>query len=288
MNNIEEDFLNQRSRPVKNAKKHYEYLKKKQSMNKTNGATGQKEMPSANSFSVSNSSGEIEDRNTEIVDESYLTEAEIQLLYEASSKDMKPIFIITSFTNTAFGKIVTTYTHSTYSHAALSFDSSLEKLYSFNADNGENKLGGLSIEAISGYIKDYNDAKIQVSCIFVKNEDFDTIQKFLDKMIENKSFTKYGYTNILNIILHRSKKMSADAMSMVCSQFASYLLSKADIKLVDKPDNLITPNDLSTIVNPKVYKLYEGLAREYDKAAIDRIFRKLRNKAELIKEQFCI
>ena len=87
--------------------------------------------------------------------------------------------------------------------------------------------------------------------------------------------------NILNILIGRARDTG---MSMVCSQFVSYILHKADIKLVDKPDNLVEPKDLSTIVNPRVYKLYEGAAKDYDKKKIDRIFRKLKTKALLIKE----
>lgn len=279
---VDENFLNRNSKPVKNAKAHYTFLKKKQAANKTNGATGQSEMPKYNTISTS-ASGVVSKEDDDV-----LTEAEIQLLYEASSKDMKPIFIVTSYTNTAFGKVITTYTHSTYSHASLSFDSSLEKLYSFNANNNQNKLGGLSYESISAYIKQYKDTRICVSCIFVKNDDYDKIMKALDKMMENKSFTKYGYGNILNIILNRTKDMGNDAMTMVCSQFVAYLLSRADIHITDKSANLTTPNDLSNIANPRVYKLYEGLAREYDQKAIDRIFRKLKRRAEVIKEYFQI
>lgn len=284
---IDENFLNRNSRPVKNAKAHYTFLKKKQAANKTNGATDQKEMPKYNSISAS---GEIEDdKKDEPIEELLsLTEAEIELLCEASDDNKKPIFIVTSYTNTNFGKVITTYTHAKYSHASLSFDSSLKHLYSFNANNGTRKLGGISLESIDGYIETYQDASISVSCIFVKEDDFEKIQNVLNKMLENKNHTMYGYSNLLNIIFKRSKEMSSDAMSMVCSQFVAYILSRADIHVVDKSDNLVTPKDLANISNPKVYKLYEGYARMYDQKKIDRIFRKLRKKAEYIKEQFCI
>lgn len=284
---IDENFLNRNSRPVKNAKAHYTFLKKKQAANKTNGATDQKEMPKYNSISAS---GEIEDdKKDEPIEELLsLTEAEIELLCEASDDNKKPIFIVTSYTNTNFGKVITTYTHAKYSHASLSFDSSLKHLYSFNANNGTRKLGGISLESIDGYIETYQDASISVSCIFVKEDDFEKIQNVLNKMLENKNHTMYGYSNLLNIIFKRSKEMSSDAMSMVCSQFVAYILSRADIHVVNKSDNLVTPKDLANISNPKVYKLYEGYARMYDQKKIDRIFRKLRKKAEYIKEQFCI
>ena len=78
--------------------------------------------------------------------------------------------------------------------------------------------------------------------------------------------------------------MSDHAMSMVCSQFVSYVLSRANIEILSKSPNLVTPKDLAFMSNPKVYSLYEGLAKEYNKKKIDRIFRKLKQKAVLIKE----
>lgn len=208
---------------------------------------------------------------------------EISLL-EAISRKMKPVFIVNSWTNTPAGKLIRTYTRSTYTHSAIAFDTSLETLYTFNADNKVNKLGGVSIESLSSYINYYDKCRINVECIFVKESDFLIIQDVLDHMVKIQDKTTYDFLNILNILFGRVKEMGDNATSMVCSQFVSYILHKADIKLVDKADNLITPKDLVTIQNPKVYLLYDGLGKEYDKKKIDRIFRKLEQKALLIKE----
>ena len=78
--------------------------------------------------------------------------------------------------------------------------------------------------------------------------------------------------------------MSNNAMAMICSQFVTYILHQADIELLDKSDNLVTPKDLATLTNPRVYKLYEGKAVDYDEKKINRIFRKLKTKAMIIKE----
>lgn len=256
-------FLNKRSKPVKNIKSHYHYLKKK-AYNKTNNATDQKELPKFNQIGEAVEMKSIK----EVVD----------------NVDIYPIFIVNSFTNTTFGKAITIYTRSKYSHSAIAFDSSLKTLYSFNADNKVNKLGGLSIESIDGYIKTYNDASIQVNCIFVKKADYDVIKNALDDMLKNQKQTTYGYTNIFNILLGKAKNNVDNTLSMICSQFVYYIIHKSDIKLVDKPDNLVTPKDLATITNPRVYNVYEGYARAYDKKKTDRLFRILKTNALLIKE----
>ena len=254
-------FISRKSLPAKNQKAHTKYLKKKEHSNKTNNATAQHELPKYNQI------------------------GELSVEEVAKSIDIKPVFIITSYTNTPFGKAIKTFTHSEYSHAAISFDTSLEELYSFNADPKYNKLnglkGGISRESLSSYIENYDKTTIQVNCIFLKPSDFDMVKKTLDNLLENEEDTRYAYGNILNILIGKAKDTG---MAMVCSQFVAYILHTADIQLLDKPDNTVMPKDLSNIVNPRVYKLFEGYAKDYEKKKIDRIFRKLKAKALLIKE----
>lgn len=253
-------FVKRSSLPAKNQKNHTRYLRKKAHSNKTNNATAQNELPKYNQI------GEL-----------YVEEV-------AKSVQVKPIFIVISYTNTPFGKAIKTFTHSEYTHAAISFDTSLEKLYSFNADSkysNNGYKGGISRESLSSYIDSYEKTIIQVNCIFLKPSDFDIVQRALDNLLENEEKTKYAYSNIINILIGRAKDTG---MAMVCSQFVAYILHTANIELLDKPDNTVTPKDLSTITNPRVYKIFEGYAKDYEKKRIDRIFRKLKTKALLIKE----
>lgn len=205
-------------------------------------------------------------------------------LLEAVKRDMIPIFIVNSWTNTLGGKVIRTVTKSTYTHSAISLDTSLTKLYSFNADNKLNKFGGVSLESIDEYIKVYDKCLINVKCLFVKPSDYQVIKNVMDYMVTHQDKTTYDYLDLFNILFGRAKEMTDKAMSMVCSQFVSYALSRAEIDLIGKAPNLTTPKDLVMTSNPKVYLLYEGLAKEYDKKKIDRIFRKLKQKAVLIKE----
>lgn len=199
-----------------------------------------------------------------------------------------PIFIITSFTNTMFGKVITTYTHSQYSHAAISLDPTLEHMYSFNADNKNNVLGGVSIESIKEYIQQYKDTLIKVNCIFVKEKDFKNVKSILDNMVNNIKKTTYGYTNLFSILFHRAKNATQEQFSMVCSQFVSWVIKMADIDLINKASNLVTPKDLADLDNPKVYKIYEGKAVDYDSKTIEKMIKIIKVKALLIKENFKI
>ena len=188
-----------------------------------------------------------------------------------NSKDIYPIFILNSWTNTLGGKVIRFYTRNKYTHSAISLDSSLKNLYSFNGDNKTNLLGGFSIESIDDYLKTYSNCLINLQCLFVGKKEFKIIKNLLNYMSKNQDKTTYSYINILNIFLHRSKKNEEETMSMVCSQFVSYVLLKANINIVNhKSINLVTPKDLVINTNPKVYKIYDGFAKNYNIEEINK------------------
>lgn len=207
-------------------------------------------------------------------------------LLEAVSSDARPIFIVNSWCGTPFGYLIRVGTLSTYTHSGIALDSSLNEIYTFNADNKINKFGGVAVESLQDYIDYNNECRINVECIFVKESDYEIIKKTMEHMISVQDETTYDFLNIFNIIFHRAREMGYNAMSMICSQFVVYILSRSGVSLTYKSMNLTTPKDLVTTIkkNPKVYLLYDGLGREYDKKKIDRIFRKLKQKAEYIKE----
>lgn len=217
--------------------------------------------------------------NTEsayIIDESYMDQNALDFFNEAAGSGKYPVMIVNSNIGTAFGKVITVYTQSKYAHSSLSLDTSLENLYSFN------KYGFVK-ESLTEF-RDFNEnAPIQVKCLFVNKADLNKIKERLDYLWANKSKTKYSISNIVNIMFHHAAETN-DPLSMVCSQFVTWILSIADIKLLDKSVNLITPKDLSITDIPKTYLLYEGKVKDYNKSKLDRIFNKIKAKAELYKD----
>lgn len=215
------------------------------------------------------------DQESYIVGESVIDLNAKEFFTEAAKENKYPIFIINSYTGGLFGTAIKIYQQSNYAHSSISLDTSLENLYSFN-------MHGFVREKLSEFIKLKDDAVIQVKCLFVTKRDIDKIQERLDYMWSNRDKSKYNLANIINIMINKAEE-TKDEMSMVCSQFVSWMLSIADVKLIDKSLNLITPKDFATIEHPKLYLVYEGKAKDYDKKKIDRIFRKLKQKAELAK-----
>lgn len=214
-----------------------------------------------------------------LISENCLDQDSIDFFTEAA-KEMKndkyPVFIVNSHIGTTFGKVISVFTRSEYAHSSIGLDSSLENMFSFNKE-------GFVRESISWFKQFNENGHLQVNCIFVRKNDLEKIRERLEYLWSNKDKTKYSLENILNIVFHRPMETARDATSMVCSQFVTWVLSFADIRLLDKSINLITPKDLASIQSPKIYRLYEGTVGGYDKKKIDRIFRKLKEKAELVK-----
>lgn len=207
-----------------------------------------------------------------------LTEAEIQ------SDEKCPVYIVTVFTGSAFGKLITKVTDSSYSHAALSFDADLSKLYSFNVAHSKGKFGGgFSNESISQYIEANKDSIMQVNVLFVKKKDYKKLQKNLDKFLTNAQNTSYNALNTINVVINKAKE-NTDELSMICSQFVDYMFKAINLDITNKPSNLVTPANLSSIVNPKVYKIYEGRTDKYNPDNIRRDIKRLSKKAEFVKE----
>lgn len=205
----------------------------------------------------------------------------IDILTESSNdKDLYPVFIVLSYTNTSFGKIITKVTNSIYSHAALSLDSSLERLYSFNAG-----VNGFSLESITGYKKKYDDSIIQVSCVFVKRSDLSIIQNKLNDLLANIKNTSYSFLNILGLAINKPIQMN---YSMICSQFVDYIFKSIGADITNKPSGLVIPKDFQILKNNRVYKLYEGKIVNYSQSKIDRTIRALTKKAVYVKENFNI
>ena len=175
-----------------------------------------------------------------------------------------PIYIVLSFSGSNLGKIINKVKHSNYSHAAISFDESLEELYSFNMNlNSDNYYTGMVQESLQSYIKVYRDAKIRVLSIFVTKDQYNKILARFNYYVNNAKNSKYDIPNLFRNLINKPIPEGL-RLKMVCSQFVDAMLRAADIDLTGKSNNLVAPADFEKLNNTKVYLAYEGLARQYN------------------------
>lgn len=230
----------------------------------------------------------IKEHTCKIIDVSKISTSEsiiessnnMKMLYK--KLDLYPVYIVLSFTNTKFGKIIRFLKKSTYTHAGISLDSDLKEILTFKYNSNFN---GFSFEDLKTYTDTYDDALIEVLCLFVDKTTLDKLKMSIKYYIENKDKTKYGFKNLFYILFNKKKKVTDYDLQLVCSQFVDHILKLCGIDIIKKPNNLVIPQDYATIAvqHPRVYKLYEGLAKLYNEKKIENIIEILYNNYSDIK-----
>ena len=199
----------------------------------------------------------------------------LEALHE-SSKELKPIFIVNSFTDTRFGNLITKFTGSNYSHSAIAFDPSLENLYTYNAGNG-NLFGGFSIESIEGYKQKSDKALAQINVMFVSKEIYNKLQDIVMNLSDNVKNTTYNFGNLFNVVFHKEDN-NQNINSMICSQFVDNILKTVNINLTNVASNLVTPAMLAKVEHPRVFLMFEGKLKDFSIKSFKNKYYKLLSK----------
>ena len=203
-------------------------------------------------------------------------------------KDIKPIFVLLIGGHTMFSDLVKKATHSKYSHAAISLDTSMENIYSFGMSDlerlhGKTSLpGGLTHENIKKYAV---GTPVSIFGFFVKQKDYDLIKKNLDWFIENAEKTRYSFQNLLAYLF---KIPLVKNTKFICSQFVDRILKLSNIDITGVNSAFIAPSDLEKKAkqNSKIYQMFEGLASDFKEKNLNKIVKRIGSKADPIKEQF--
>lgn len=193
------------------------------------------------------------------VEESLVTAVKNEILY-------RPVFIFLSYTSTFIGKMIKGWTGDEYSHASISFDTSMGSMCSFGPNDITNKIGFVPEESIhrGGFTKD--NAKYGLYMYMAPQFEYDAIVNSLEIFKQNADKLKYSIKGIVNIMLGKETTYSDEYF---CSEFVAYIISKGNPSLLSKKHySLYTPGDLGR--TRKFVKIEQGEIRDYDKSRIDR------------------
>lgn len=221
---------------------------------------------------------------TEVDAEEYIRS--IHTFNEATYNQLKdkivPVFICLFKGKALHSKGIELYTGSEWSHAAMSFDSSMKQMYTFNMNpkvtsNGISK--GFTIESIEAYWKIDPSIKFKVHALFVTREQKIMMEDAIKWYVTHQNETKYSFKTIINIALKRVSDFGseyANKTEMVCSQFVYTILAIADFKTkVTKDASLVSPGDLDTSIDDRLYSMFIGGIGLYSSKKIDRMVRQI-------------
>lgn len=209
----------------------------------------------------------------EDIEESLITES------STSVNGKKAVSIVLVKGNSFLGKTIMKVQNNEFSHASISLDDDLKRIYSFNIKGDFN---GLTYESIKGYINDGVE-KIGVYTFLVTDEVYKSLENMIDKFALYIKNTKYSVLNLLTIPLNIHLDMD---MKMVCSEFVDKLLKAANINMIDKPSALVSPKDFTEKVknDTKIVEIFKDSPKKFNSTKIKKRIEKLKNSNHPIYE----
>ena len=202
--------------------------------------------------------------------------------YEELKDKIVPVYICLFSGKALHSRAIEWYTHTEWSHAAMSFDSSMKQMYTFNANNNvsaDGKSAGFTIESIEKYWKIDPSIKFKVHALFVTTAQRDMMRDAVDWYIKHQDDTKYSMKTIINIFFKKASDFGNEFKNkteMVCSQFVYTILAIANLKLkVTKDASLVSPGDLDKSIDDRLFNMFIGGIGIYNSKKIDNMRRKI-------------
>lgn len=185
---------------------------------------------------------------------------------------LEPVYIVLINHEGINSKIIRAWTKSNYSHAGISLDENLDKIYSYNM-TGPDGSSGFGIESLRFY-KRAKDPNLKVMTFFVEPNVKMALKEKIDYFVKNKDKTSYSISNIFRIILNKTKDTSY-SLSLVCSQFVDTILKMVNLDISGKPSNLVVPGDFDKSNMNKMFITYNGKVKGYKPSIVKKKITKL-------------
>ena len=189
-----------------------------------------------------------------------------------SKKTHKPVFIVLTKGKTPIiSSSIQKVTKSEYSHASISFDPSLNELYSYNFR--KENLG-----FVMEKLETIKDVPITVWCFFAESEVVENMKK---KVYDFKTHdTHYDFRMLPRFIRKKDIKPDDNEYNQVCSTFVDTVLKAGNINLV-RDINMPSPADIYDGIKTRantIFKVYDGPAGQYNGGKIKKKVNYLLNK----------
>lgn len=168
---------------------------------------------------------------------------------------MKSIFILLTKSDTYISKLIKLTTEDTYTHASISFDESLQPLYSFSRKYVNLPLpAGLRTEPLTkGFFQKYDYIPCALYELKVSDETYIAARREVEQMMKEAPTYRFNVIGLvscrLGIPFHRERRY-------FCSEFVSEVLTRSQALPLPKDTSLMRPNDYTKI--PALSCRFEG------------------------------
>ena len=187
-----------------------------------------------------------------------------------------PVYVILYEGHTLLSTIIKKITHSRFSHASISFDLSMQYIFSFGEHNVEinkNKRG-LKIENFvdkDPTITDLTGYRLYVT--FVPENVYKKMKNKLNSIIENQTAMKFNFNGLIRQIFNIEHE---DTNKMFCSQFVATILKSGNENIISTSSSITKPSDFTQFDN--FYRVCGGYVGDYDRKYAERKVKEIYKK----------
>ncbi len=166
--------------------------------------------------------------------------------------ESKKIYVVLTRTNTILSRLIGVVTGDEYTHASISLDKNLSKMYSFGRKYTYNPFVGRFVkeDLNKGVYSRNNNLHGLVMEIEVTRKQYLKTENLMNEFILNRDSYKYNYVGLINCFFNRE---SCNDNRYLCSEFVYYILNKSNIVDFSKSRNLVRPQDLLNIKGRTVF-----------------------------------
>lgn len=168
---------------------------------------------------------------------------------------MKSIYILLTKSDTYISKIIKLTTSDTYTHVSISFDESLQPLYSFSRKFVRLPLpAGLREELLTdGFYKKYNYIPCALYELKVEDDVYTSAKQKVEQMMVKAPIYRFS---VIGLVLCRFGIPFHRQHHYFCSEFVSKILNHSNALPLPKKPSLMRPNDFANM--PGLTCLFEG------------------------------
>ncbi|NMB32924.1 MAG: hypothetical protein GX992_01605 [Clostridium sp.] len=180
------------------------------------------------------------------------------------------LYIVLTRTNTIISRLIRFFKNDEYTHAAISLDAELERMYSFGRKYTFYPfIGRFKKESLSeGTYKYHDNLPGVVIEIEVSRQQYKRAKALIYSFASSKRTYKYNYKGLLYCLLNKS---ACSEYRFLCSEFVYYILKESGIADFNISRSLVRPQNF---LDTKAFRgavIYKGNLKEIKRINISDI-----------------
>jgi hypothetical protein len=202
-------------------------------------------------------------------------------ILKEDSDGVYPVFVVMSHSGSVLSSVIRNVTKQPYTHASITFDTSLKNMYSF----GSGKLskvnyivGGLAKENFTDIRQFSPDTTYTLYVTFVTAQERDAMLEKLKELSDKNNGKELRY-NFIGLLFNAVKRPLNRDDAYFCSEFVDAIL-KAGNRGSDKHSSLVRPGDFRKLKDFQF--ITRGLGSNYDEEKVKQKLATISAKADQI------